>query len=109
MDQREWHRMLGEESVARLVVTDAQGKNEKTVATEVVTETSSRRDRRPVYPSWANNDTVLYFEMTRVYGVAGTSLRLMSVKADGSERKCLQAVIDEAAAGKKSSSPSPRR
>jgi len=92
--------MPGEMPPAKLVVTDREGKNEQLVASNVAIETEAGSSARPIYPAWLDVNTILYFEKTRVYGVAGTSLRLMRVGADGTGRRSLQHIIDAAAAGK---------
>jgi len=92
-------RALEQGLTAQLVVTDAAGKNEKVVAENIAVETAGfGEDRRPIYPTWLDANNILYFERARVYGVAGTTLRLMRVSLDGTGRKCLQLAIDEAAA-----------
>lgn len=98
----------GQDKKTQLVVADAEGKNEKVVAENVITGTGDVSDQRSVYPSWANDKTILYFASARLYGVGGTSMRLMSVDIDGANRTNCQTGIDAAAAAV-AKRPAPRR
>jgi dipeptidyl aminopeptidase/acylaminoacyl peptidase len=47
-----------------------------------------------IYPTWLDNDTVLYLAKHAVYGTAGTNLQLTSIKTDGSEKTNHQGEIE---------------
>lgn len=54
-------------------------------------------DNVNIYPTWLDNDTVLYFAMRSVYGTAGKNMDLIAVQADASGRRSLQSKLDAAA------------
>lgn len=83
---------------AELVVTDANGENPKVLAQGIVTETDDPADRRPVYPTWLDKKTILYFTHATVYGLGGRSMQLVRVEIDGSGQTNLQLGIDEGVA-----------
>ena len=56
----------------------------------------------PVYPGWIDRDRVFYFSERRVYGSTGRALALMTVRRDGTDRRCLQPWIDLIATGAES-------
>jgi hypothetical protein len=49
-----------------------------------------------VYPTWLDDETVLYLTLRNVYGIAGKNLSLMSVAADGKNPRDLQPKLDAA-------------
>ena len=52
----------------------------------------------PVYPTWVDNETVLYFKASAVYGVKGTSMQLMKRGLGEKESESLQMAIDNGVA-----------
>jgi Tol biopolymer transport system component len=94
-------RKLGDdnEKGVDLVITDAEGKQPKDLATNVMENTGDMMGSLPVYPTWADNDTILFFRKVAVYGVSGKAMHLFSVKADGGEAQDLQLTVDAAVAG----------
>jgi len=94
-------RKLGDdnEKGVDLVITDAEGKQPKDLATNVMENTGDMMGSLPVYPTWADNDTILFFRKVAVYGVSGKAMHLFSVKADGGDARDLQLTVDTAVAG----------
>jgi len=82
-----------------LVVTDAEGKQSKDLAVDVMENTGEMMGSLPVYPTWADNDTILFFRKVAVYGTSGKAMHLFSVKADGGDARDLQLTVDTAVAG----------
>jgi hypothetical protein len=83
----------GDDEGAQIVVMSAAGGAPRVVARNVMTTTGGMQGVG-VYPSWAGNDTLIYFAEAKAYGVAGTALHLVKVKADGAAREDLQFKIE---------------
>jgi Tol biopolymer transport system component len=82
-----------------VIVADAEGQEPKVVAKNVVGGTDDH-DHVPCYPSWADNETVLYFnEMSREKARhVARSIVLTSVKFDGTNVRDLQESLDQGVA-----------
>ncbi len=91
--------VAGEDDQVTLQVADAAMTAFKPVATDAVGQVGGGPgSSTSVYPSWLGEDRVLYLASCAVYGTAGKNLQLVSVGADGSKRKNMQAAIDAEAA-----------
>lgn len=77
-----------------LAVTDAAGAHAVVVAGDVISRTELTSEGRPVFPTWIDNEHLLYFQQASAYGPAGGAMHLASVKIDGTERTDLQTTID---------------
>lgn len=66
------------------------------VAEGVVKSVGDPASSAEVYPTWLDDDTVLYLTLRNVYGIAGKNLSLMSVAADGKNPRDLQPKLDAA-------------
>ena len=66
------------------------------VAEGVVKSVGDPASSAEVYPTWLDDDTVLYLALHNVYGIAGKNLSLMSVAADGKNPRDLQPKLDAA-------------
>jgi hypothetical protein len=66
------------------------------VAEGVVKSVGEPTSSAEVYPTWLDDDTVLYLALHNVYGIAGKNLSLMSVAADGKNPRDLQPKLDAA-------------
>ncbi|MBN2584080.1 MAG: PD40 domain-containing protein [Planctomycetes bacterium] len=81
-----------------LVVTDAEGKQSKELVAGVMENTGETMSSLPVYPTWADKDTILFFRKVSVYGTSGKAMHLFSIKADGGDAKDLQLTVDNGVA-----------
>jgi hypothetical protein len=79
-----------------LAVGDAALTNLRTVATDAAGKTGGMGDSADIYPTWLDDDTVLYLAWHHVYGTAGKNLHLVAVGADGTKRRDLQGTVDAA-------------
>jgi hypothetical protein len=66
------------------------------IAEGVVKSVGEPTSSAEVYPTWLDDDTVLYLALHNVYGIAGKNLSLMSVAADGKNPRDLQPKLDAA-------------
>jgi len=88
----------GRNGMRELTVTNAKFVGQTVVANDAAEEVGGMGATTSVYPSWFDDDTVLYLANQPVYGTAGKNLMLTTVKANGSQRTSHQARIDAAAA-----------
>jgi hypothetical protein len=92
------------EGVIALSVSPADGFSEKTM--KQIAEDAARQTgggmggQATIYPTWLDDDTVLYLCKYAVYGPDGANLMLTSIKADGTGKTILQSKIDSALIGK---------
>lgn len=85
------------EGSIRLSVADATGANPKVIATDAAKAAGSGMGDNPdIYPTWLNEDSVLYLRQRAVYGTSGKNLQLMMIGADGTGSKDLQPALDMA-------------
>ncbi|GEM_PF-2483566 len=78
-----------------LVVCDANGGNEKIIASDPAISTTDMSGGK-ILPQWLNNDEILYWRYITVLAPGGKSLTAFVGKADGSKTKNIQSVIDQA-------------
>jgi Tol biopolymer transport system component len=88
----------GDDDGLTLMLTDPDGKQPRQLATGLMENTGEPKEAMPVYPSWAGNDTLIFFRKVAVYGTSGKSMRLFRVNADGTEIKDMQWTVDCAVA-----------
>lgn len=81
-----------------IVVTDAEGAAAVSVAKGGVLTQSEEMGGPAFFPTWADNETILYFASAKTYGLGGKAVHLVSVKVDGRARKDLQMAIDNGVA-----------
>jgi hypothetical protein len=79
-----------------LAVGDAGLTTLRTVASDAAGKTGGMGNSVDIYPTWLDDDTVLYLAWHHVYGTAGKNLHLVAVGADGTNRRDLQGTIDAA-------------
>jgi Tol biopolymer transport system component len=79
---------------APLQVVETESGQSTTIATDGL-HASAALDGLQAYPGWIDDERVFYFAERSVYGVNGVSLSLMTVRADGAGRRCVQPVIDQ--------------
>ena len=84
-----------QEGMLQLAVGDAALAQAETVATDAAKSTGGT-DSREIYPSWLDDDTILYLRLYAAYGTAGRNLQLFAVSADGKKRRNLQPAVDGA-------------
>ncbi|HUU44043.1 MAG TPA: hypothetical protein VMX57_09695 [Planctomycetota bacterium] len=77
-----------------LIVTDADGKNAKTLDRKVLNQSVGMMDSARMLPTWASNDRVIYWKSLTVIGMKGKNLATTSVNIDGTERTNLQPKMD---------------
>ncbi|MBS3821523.1 MAG: hypothetical protein GVY16_01915 [Planctomycetes bacterium] len=84
-----------------LSVAAADGSGMKKVVDDAAKQTGGGMgNQATIYPTWMDDETVLYLSKHAVYGTAGANLVLTSVKADGSGRRNHQGTIDVGLQGK---------
>jgi Tol biopolymer transport system component len=89
------------DGVITLSVSPADGSSQKQIADDAAKQTGGGMgDSSTIYPSWLDDDTVLYLSKYAVFGTNGTNLMLTGVKADGSGKTVYQGKIDNALIGK---------
>lgn len=87
----------GEDETLELYVTDPSFNGKALVANDAAKQAGGMANSVDIYPSWYDDQTVLYIAKKAVFGTAGENFMLATVKADGSQRKLHQAKIDAAA------------
>jgi len=84
-----------------LSVSPADGSAVKQIAADAAKQTGGGMGgSATIYPTWLDDETVLYLSKYAVYGTDGTNLMLTSVKADGAGKAVYQGKIDNALIGK---------
>lgn len=88
----------GDDNLVELIVTDAKFAGQTVVANDAAGQIGGMGPSTDIYPTWYDDQTVLFLAKQAVYGTAGENLMLATVKADGSDRRSHQANVDAAAA-----------
>jgi len=89
------------EGAIALSVSPADGSAMKQIAEDAAKQTGGGMGgQATIYPTWLDDDTVLYLCKYAVYGPDGANLMLTSIKADGTGKTILQSKIDSALIGK---------
>ncbi len=84
-----------EDGVIKVSVAGADGKDPEVIAEDAGKQAGAGGPQASnVYPTWLDDETVLYLSRRAVFGTAGTNLMLTSVKADGTGRTLHQGTID---------------
>lgn len=73
---------------------DAKSKALKLLINNVCDNVYSNSTSVQVYPSWFNNNFVLYFRLINTYGSSGQALQLMSVDINSLKKQNYQVLID---------------
>ncbi len=81
------------EEKARLTVLDRDGKNEKTLAKDMLNQ-GEGFDSTRFLPVWASNDTILFWKDRVVVGPGGKAVTTLSVKLDGAPPVNVQLKLD---------------
>ncbi len=86
----------GENNKSRLVILPNGGK--PIVVDEDIMTSTGGMNGMPVYPTWVDEKTILYFKAVPAYGVSGVSMHLVKATIGGQSND-LQLTIDNGVAG----------
>ncbi|MAE61116.1 MAG: hypothetical protein CMJ49_07145 [Planctomycetaceae bacterium] len=82
---------------SKIGVMDLKTRKSKTLARDAVLKVGDMMNSVSVYPSWVDDESVIYLSQYAAYGTAAVNVRLQSVTIDGQTQTDLQPIIDAGA------------